>query len=40
MRELEIAAKVLPLYFNTLSEPVDFRPSRVKRHRGFYKHML
>lgn len=40
MRELTIAARVLPLFFNTLRSPVNFSPHRVKLYHSYYSHML
>ena len=40
MKELQLAARVLPLYHNTNILPVDFSASRIKKHKTYYKHLL
>lgn len=40
MKELELASKILPLYVNSVLSPTDFRPSRIKRYRTYYRHLV
>lgn len=40
MKELQLAARVLPLYHNTNILPVDFSASRIKKHKTYYRHLL
>ena len=40
VKELALAARVLPNYVNSVLSPTDFRPSRIKRYGTYYSHLI